>query len=107
MVEMDKGLFALSMITSTYFIPFLIHRYFFKTKGILYFIPIFILFEYVLNILSSSFPWITLGNLFSNTPWLVYWYSYTGLLGGSLWILIASYALFRLSNSVAGKIKVT
>ncbi|WP_395076953.1 nitrilase-related carbon-nitrogen hydrolase [Flavobacterium sp.] len=96
MLEIDKGFFALSMHASLYFLPFFIHRLFFKTKNIIYFIPIIILFEYLLNVASSSFPWTTLGNLFSNTPWLVYWYSYTGTLGGSLWILIISYCLFKI-----------
>lgn len=34
-----------------------------------------------------SWPWLTLGNAFAHLPTLVQWYVYTGVFGGSLWIL--------------------
>lgn len=34
-----------------------------------------------------SWPWLTLGNGFAAVPALVQWYEYTGVFGGSLWIL--------------------
>ncbi len=34
-----------------------------------------------------SWPWLTLGNSFSHLPSLVQWYEFTGVFGGSLWIL--------------------
>lgn len=44
---------------------------------------------------ESSWPWLSLGNVFSLTPSWVQWYSYTGVLGGSIWILIINLILFR------------
>lgn len=35
-----------------------------------------------------SWPWLTLGNSFAHLPILVQWYEYTGVFGGSLWILL-------------------
>ena len=35
-----------------------------------------------------SWPWLTLGNVFAETPHWVQWYEYTGVFGGSLWILV-------------------
>ena len=37
-----------------------------------------------------QWPWFTLGNVFGTTPQMVQWYAVTGVLGGSLWILLAN-----------------
>ena len=37
-----------------------------------------------------SWPWLTLGNIFANTPDWIQWYEYTGVFGGGLWILITN-----------------
>ena len=37
-----------------------------------------------------SFPWLTLGNGFSGDVWAVQWYEYTGVMGGSGWVLICN-----------------
>lgn len=43
-----------------------------------------------------SWPWLTLGNSFAHLPMAVQWYEYTGVFGGSLWILVANLYLFKL-----------
>ena len=45
-----------------------------------------------------SWPWLTLGNGFANSPNLVQWYEFTGFLGGSLWVLLMNFLLFRLAK---------
>lgn len=42
-----------------------------------------------------SFPWLTLGNGFSGDVWAVQWYSATGVLGGSLWVVLSNIAIFE------------
>lgn len=42
-----------------------------------------------------SFPWLVVGNGFSGSPWAVQWYEYTGVLGGSLWVLLSNIAIFE------------
>ncbi|MBQ5613841.1 MAG: apolipoprotein N-acyltransferase [Tidjanibacter sp.] len=42
-----------------------------------------------------SFPWLLLGNGFANQPWAVQWYEWTGVFGGSLWVLLANIAIFE------------
>ena len=42
-----------------------------------------------------SFPWLAVGNGFSGSPWVVQWYEYTGVLGGSLWVLLSNIAIFE------------
>jgi apolipoprotein N-acyltransferase len=45
-----------------------------------------------------SWPWLTLGNGFANSPAIVQWYEFTGFLGGSLWVLLINVLLFRLAK---------
>lgn len=44
---------------------------------------------------SLSWPWLTLGNSFANLPPLVQWYEYTGVFGGSLWILCVNLLFYE------------
>lgn len=44
-------------------------------------------FEYLHYHWELNWPWLNLGNSFADLPVLVQWYSFTGVLGGSLWIL--------------------
>jgi apolipoprotein N-acyltransferase len=41
-----------------------------------------------------NFPWLNLGNGFAAYPKLIQWYEYTGIFGGSLWIMLVNILLF-------------
>lgn len=43
-----------------------------------------------------AFPWLLLGNIFSYAPVLVQWYEYTGVLGGSVWVVLVNLMIFQL-----------
>jgi apolipoprotein N-acyltransferase len=60
-------------------------------------------YEYLHQYWDLKFPWMTLGNGFATTPQLIQWYEYTGVYGGSLWVLVANLLLFRLYLKVKGK----
>jgi len=42
-----------------------------------------------------SWPWLTLGNGFAFSTKLVQWYEYTGVFGGTLWVLVMNIVLFE------------
>lgn len=42
-----------------------------------------------------SFPWLLLGHGFSGDVWAVQWYEYTGVFGGTLWVLLSNIAVFE------------
>lgn len=42
-----------------------------------------------------SFPWLSLGNGFSGDVWAVQWYEYTGVAGGTLWVLLSNLAIYE------------
>ena len=43
-----------------------------------------------------TFPWLLLGHGFSGDVWAVQWYEYTGIFGGSLWVLASNIAVFEI-----------
>jgi len=53
-------------------------------------------FEYIHLNWKLSWPWLTLGFGFSNYVPLIQWYTITGPLGGSLWILLCNIAIFSI-----------
>jgi len=61
---------------------------------------LWISFEYFHLNWSGSWPWLTLGNGFANFANCVQWYEYTGVLGGSLWILVSNVVIFNLLKNV-------
>ncbi len=48
---------------------------------------------------SLSWPWLTVGNVFSTNPWAIQWYEYTGVLGGTIWVLILNIVVFNALKS--------
>lgn len=49
-----------------------------------------ITFEFLFFRTEISWPWLTLGNAFADNVQIVQWFEYTGVLGGSLWVLFAN-----------------
>ncbi|UNY97603.1 apolipoprotein N-acyltransferase [Zhouia spongiae] len=66
------------------------------TKIHLVFLPaIWMAFEKFHLNWDFSWPWLNLGNLFSEYTSWIQWYEYTGTFGGSLWIWIVNIGLFK------------
>ncbi|MCA4893937.1 MAG: apolipoprotein N-acyltransferase [Cytophagales bacterium] len=63
--------------------------------SLFHFIPIWTAFEFVHLHWSLSWPWLTLGHTLSRVPSIIQWYEYTGVLGGTIWILLVGICLFR------------
>lgn len=51
-------------------------------------------FEYLHLNWDLTWPWLNLGNVFAVCPHWVQWYSITGALGGTLWVLLLNYILY-------------
>ncbi len=51
--------------------------------------------EYWYTTGDFSWPWLVLGNGFSHDVWAVQWYEYTGVFGGSLWVLVCNILIFE------------
>lgn len=66
-------------------------------------IAFFISMEYLHEIWDLAFPWMTLGNGFAGMHQLVQWYEYTGVYGGSLWILLSNILAFEAYKAIKEK----
>lgn len=53
-----------------------------------------------------TFPWLLLGHGFSRGTWAVQWYEYTGIFGGTLWVLVSNIALFEVLRTKSRTAKV-
>ncbi len=62
--------------------------------GYLSLIVYWISFENIHNHWEISWPWLHLGNGFAAYPKWIQWYEFTGIFGGTLWILVANILLF-------------
>lgn len=51
--------------------------------------------EYWYTVGEFSWPWLILGNGFSHEVWAVQWYEYTGVFGGSLWVILCNILIFE------------
>ena len=71
-------------------------RKYFNEKLIYWaFIAYWLTFEYIHLNWDLSWPWLTLGNGLAYFPSLMQWYEYTGVMGGSAWILLLNVLFFQ------------
>ncbi|OYU97322.1 MAG: apolipoprotein N-acyltransferase [Bacteroidetes bacterium B1(2017)] len=61
-----------------------------QTPNYWYFIACWVSIELLQFHWDLAFPWLILGNVFSYLPASVQWYEYTGVIGGSVWILLVN-----------------
>ncbi|MBK5286597.1 MAG: apolipoprotein N-acyltransferase [Bacteroidia bacterium] len=79
------------------------HRVAKKVKpflGYSFLIALWISFEFLHYNWELAWPWLTLGNSLAEKPQWIQWYEYTGVFGGSLWILLANIFLFISINKI-------
>ncbi len=67
--------------------------------GYLGLVCFYIALEYLHESWDLAFPWMTLGNGFAGMHQLAQWYEYTGVYGGSLWILLSNILAFEAYRS--------
>jgi len=69
-----------------------------KNKNIDFFtlIASWLTFEYIHLNWQISWPWLTLGNGFAMHTSVIQWYEYTGVAGGSFWILLMNILVYKL-----------
>lgn len=58
-------------------------------------ISFYVAMEYLHQSWDLAFPWMTLGNGLSGMHQLAQWYEYTGVYGGSVWILLSNILAFE------------
>ena len=61
-----------------------------------FFVSIWMSFEYLHLNWEFSWPWLNLGNAFSEYTSWIQWYEFTGTFGGTLWILLLNVSLLKM-----------
>lgn len=90
----DTGGMIAALVLNSFFmtLPFLLYRSVKRRVGnkigYISFICFWITFEYIHLNWDLSWPWLTIGNAFAMFPSWIQWYEYSGVLGGTLWVLL-------------------
>jgi apolipoprotein N-acyltransferase len=94
------GIFAIVVNSLLMSIPFLLYHWMVKKMPHLAgpaFVSFWISFEMLHYHWDLAWPWLTLGNAWAIFPELIQWYSFTGVFGGTLWVLIVNFWIFNSS----------
>lgn len=88
------------LMSSVFFLFHLTKKHMGSKEGYLGLVIYWVAFEYLHFHWELSWPWLNFGNIFSRVPALVQWYQYSGILGGTIWILILNLFAFRLIKPI-------
>ena len=109
------GAFAIICNSSFYAILITLYHWslsrFSKTGASVFLIATWISFEKFHLIWDFSWPWLNLGNAFSEYIYWIQWYEYTGVFGGTLWVLVLNffflfqYQKYKESKSIKSLLK--
>ncbi|MES2778913.1 MAG: apolipoprotein N-acyltransferase [Bacteroidota bacterium] len=96
-----EGAFAAFIINTLLMcLPVMVYHFMHKRSNASHaewtFMMAWLTFEYIHHTWEFSWPWLSLGNVFAAAPNMVQFYEYTGVVGGSIWVLYANIKLFRL-----------
>jgi apolipoprotein N-acyltransferase len=56
-------------------------------------------YEYFHESWDLAWPWLNLGNALATAPKLIQWVEYTGVRGGTLWIILTNFAIFKMADT--------
>lgn len=93
------ALFAILVNSLLMSLVFLLYHHFSKKTSFfistVFLVSLWICFEKMHLSWEFSWPWLNLGNGFSDYISWVQWYEYTGTLGGTLWVWLVNLTLFK------------
>lgn len=103
-----SGMIVISVLNSllmacVWWLMHFVHRKATARTGYFSLIVFWLAFEFLHFNWSVQWPWLTLGNGFANAGKLIQWYEFTGVQGGSLWLLLINISIYAVYKSSAGK----
>ena len=66
-------------------------------------VSLWLAFEFLHHRWEIEWPWLCLGNGLAGQHKIIQWYSYTGILGGSLWLLIANLVFYSTFKKIKSR----
>lgn len=82
------------LMTLTFLLYHLVAKRMPRKVALLFLAAVWLSFEKFHLSWEVSWPWLNLGNGFSELPTWIQWYEYTGSFGGSLWVWLLNITLF-------------
>lgn len=83
------------LMTIPWWLKQVVYKRFGKQWAAWSFIVFWIAFERLHHGWDLQWPWFSLGNVFGTQPAWIQWYEFTGMLGGTLWVLLVTLFLDR------------
>jgi apolipoprotein N-acyltransferase len=71
-----------------------------ENKGLLGLLVLWISFEYAHYFWELSWPWLSFGHVFGNHPWIIQWYEYSGVTGGSFWVVMINIMVYMIVRNI-------
>lgn len=90
---------ALLMVVPFYFGAFIMKQMG-ENKGLIGILVLWLTFEYGHYHWELSWPWLNLGHVFGNHPMLIQWYEYSGVLGGTFWVLVVNIFIYLIVRNL-------
>lgn len=95
------AIFANSLLmTLPFFLTGFITRQLGEGKGLFAILVLWLSFEQLHYFWELSWPWLNFGHILGTSPKLIQWYEYSGILGGSFWILFTNIILYILIRNI-------
>jgi apolipoprotein N-acyltransferase len=91
------------LMSLVWWLAHIARRNFKSNLGYFALVVFWISFEYMHYHWDIEWPWLHLGNGFANNVKMVQWYEYTGVFGGTLWVLLINILLFKILLNVKNK----
>lgn len=82
-----------ALMTAVFLIHFYARKKLPSRWSWLLFIALWISMEFIMHRWDLLWPWLSLGNGFASLPFLIQWYEYTGIFGGTLWVWVCNIML--------------
>ena len=82
------------LMTLTFFLYHIVAKRMNRKVSLIFLVAIWLSFEKFHLTWDVSWPWLNLGNVFSEQVTWIQWYEYTGTFGGTLWVWIVNIILF-------------
>jgi len=94
---------ALCMSGVIAFFGYLKQKKIIGNNAVLVFVSFWLSWEWIHQHWDLSWPWLNLGNVFATMPKFIQWYQFTGVFGGSLWVLLINFLLFKILSLLLKK----
>ena len=83
------------LMTSVFAVALFIDKKLPRKISLAFLVSLWLSFEWLHLQWDFSWPWLQLGNVFSEQIYWIQWYEYTGVFGGSLWVWVINLIVFK------------